>query len=366
MTMAKNNFKKFVEFVCDVLSFVAALVCMVIAICAMLVADVVAIFIYPVYMTLWPEKAAKVDSISGWIGFEWLEDMCELKHNISWPFSWLNMVLHFMDAVVIALLSWVTAWTAPMRIRFWFIDNVSIHKPNIQKKYFQMSDEGGKINLIKYGHLDKDVLLELFRENHEPFIKAGKIEDDWFLALGIEECIRYSQLHTLGAYKMKAMLNKADDLRITHEVTRVIRLNGLSVEVLNWFHGNIKPERSAYQTIKSALKDHEQAVTVLALQTGEQKDGDKFVEYIRLNHGLGKYAQKAMSKYQYMTFHKEGYKLEAEVINSKLRDVAKEGFSSKSAHFIPMFVEYKEIAADNEVAHDLIASSEVLTKMVYA
>lgn len=364
--MAKSNFKKFFEFGCDVLSFIAALVCMVIAICAMLVADAVALFAYPVYATLAPRKAADVDSISGWIGIGWLEDMCELKHNISWPFSWLNMVLHFMDAVVIALLSWVTAWTAPMRIRFWFIDNVSIHKPHTQKKYFQMSDEGGKINLIKYGHLNKDVLLELFRENHEPFIKAGKIEDDWFLALGIEECIRYSQLHTLGAYKMKAMLNKADEPRIAGEVTRVIRLNGLSVEVLNWFHCDIKPERSAYQTIKSALKDHEQAVTVLALQTGTQTDADKFVEYIRLNHGLGKYAQKAMSRYQYQLFHKEGYKLEAEVINSKLRDAAKNGSSSESAQFVPMFVEYKEIAADNEVAHDLIASSEVLTKMVYA
>ncbi len=364
--MAKINFKKFYEFGCDVLSFVVALICVIIAICAMLVADAVALFAYPVYATLAPRKAADIDSISEWIGFGWLEDMCELKHNLSWPFSWLNMVLHFMDAVVIALLSWVTAWTAPMKIRFWFIDNVSIHKPHTQKKYFQMSDEGGKINLIKYGHLNKDVLLELFRENHEPFIKAGKIEDDWFLALGIEECIRYSQLHTLGAYKMKCMLNKADEPRIAGEVTRVIRLNGLSVEVLNWFHCDIKPERSAYQTIKSALKDHEQAVTVLALQTGTQTDADKFVEYIRLNHGLGKYAQKAMSKYQYQLFHKEGYKLEAEVINSKLRDAAKNGFSSESAHFIPMFVEYKEIAADNEVAHDLIASSEVLTKIVYA
>lgn len=363
--MAKN-FKKLFERVCNVLTFVTALVCVIIVICAMLVADAVALFAYPVYTTLAPRKAADIDSISEWIGFEWLEDVCGLKYNLSWPFSWLNMVLHFMDIVVIALCGWVTAWTAPMKIRFWFIDAVNLHKPHIQKKYFQMSDEETKINLIKHGNLHKDVLFELFQENHEPFIKAGKIEDDWFLALGIKEIIRYSQLHTLGAYKMKYMLNKADEPRIAGEVTRVVRLNGLSVEVLNWFHCNIQPEQSVYQTIKAALKDHEQAVTVFALQTGEQKDADKFVEYIRLNHGLGKYAQKTMSKYQYMTFHKEGYKLEAEVVNSKLRDVAKEGFSSKSAQFVPMFVEYKEIAADNEVAHDLIASSEVLTKMVYA
>ncbi|MBR3661885.1 MAG: hypothetical protein IKN67_01240 [Alphaproteobacteria bacterium] len=364
--MAKINFKKMFEFVCDVLSFVAALVCVIIAICAMFVADFVALFIYPVYMTLAPRKAAEVDSISGWIGWEWLEDMCELKNNLSWPISWLNMALHFMDAVVIALLSWVTAWTAPMKIRFWFIDAVNLHKPHIQKKFFKMSDEGAQINLLKYGKLDEDVKAELFKDGYsDVFVKAGKITDEQFQQLGISQLIRYAQLHSLSTFKMKQLIFKADDLKVANEVTRIIRKDGLSIEVLNWFHNNVEPTRLCYQTVKSALKEHEQGVTVCTLQTGDSSGETKFVAYLKRNNGLTEYAQCCMSVNQYIIFHREGYKLAQGVVNAILKNVAK-GENSPSYPFIAKFVEFGEISDSNEVAHDIIASSEVLTKIVYA
>lgn len=366
--MAKINFKNFMRVVYVVFGYTVVLLCMVIAVCAMLAADVIALFVYPLYATLAPKQAADIDSISGWIGFKWLKDLCEIgtEYNLPWPINWLHLMLNFLDNVVIVFLKWVAAWTAPMRIRFWFIDVVNIHKPSIQKKYFQMSNDREKIELIKYGRLDKDVLLDLFRENHELFIKAGKVEDEWFCALGIEESIRYSTLYTLSACKMKVMLQRSDDVRVAGEVVRIIRRNGLSVEVLNFFHVNIKPERVAYKSIKNALKDHEQAVTVLTLQTGVKADSEKFVEYIKLNNGLGTYAQTLMSVYQYRLFRNEGYKMDTEVVNSKLRAVARDGYSSRSAHFIPAFVQYHEIADNDEVARDIIASSEVLTKMIYA
>lgn len=366
MTMAKINFKSVQERVWKAVSAVAAVVIMLFIICFMLVADVIILVAYPVYATLAPESASNKKGVSWLLHWRWLDNVIDGKDNADHPFDWFCAVVSFLDEIIVTLWSWVAAWTAPMCIRYHFIDNINLHSKKVQKKYFEMCCEGTQINLLKYGKLDEDVKAELFKDGYsDVFVKAGKITDEQFQQLGISQIIRYAQLHSLSTFKMKQLIFKADDLKVAHEVTRIIRKDGLSIEVLNWFHNNVEPTRLCYQTVKSALKEHEQGVTVCTLQTGDFSGETKFVAYLKRNNGLTEYAQYCMSVNQYIIFHREGYKLAQGVVNAILKNVAK-GENSPSYPFIAKFVEFGEISDSNEVAHDIIASSEVLTKIVYA
>lgn len=309
----------------------------VIALVFLLVANLIAAIVYPFWACHRPMEAAETNSLSSWLGWEWLDkvvDPTESSVSLNTTKELCRKMLRPIDRSVVVFWNRILASCAPMSVRQYFIsamgeqiqENCSLET---QRKYFNVVDKDRKVYLVQHNMLAPELLDELFKEsndNKDVFVEAGKISDEQMKYLYDSQIAKLAKDSVLSTAKQYTLIDRvfACPGSMANVLNDYIIRNGLHPGVVRHFYEkfkNISEPRSELVAVTAYLQFRQDLVMVQKTAGCAEAVGLK--KYFMERQDLGYDAAVELNCWQYELLHSLGMTLHPQVIYAKLARVNK-------------------------------------------
>jgi hypothetical protein len=352
---------------------VIAVVFSVMTLIFLLAANIIAVVIYPFWACHRPMEAAETNSLSSWLGWDWLDkvvDPTESSVSLSTTKELCRKILRLVDRLVVVIWNRIMTNCAPMSVRKHFISAMGeqIQKrcsTKTQRKYFNVVGKDRKVYLVQHNMLAPELLDELFKEskdNKDVFVEAGKISDEQMKYLYDSQIAKLAKDSVLSTAKQYTLIDRvfACPGSMANVLNDYIIRNGLHPGVIRHFYEkfkNIQNPRSELVAVTAYLQFRQDLVMVqkTAGCTSYSAEAVGLKKYFMERQDLGYDAAVELNCWQYELLHSLGMTLHPQVIYAKLARVNKNDDCYNSTALI---MAYEKL---DDVAMGMIAGDEKLT-----